>query len=1122
MSIISNKSFAYNIKVKNTDGVTIYYDWVNYKDQKCLSVTRYNNPSYYGVVNIPESVEYEGNTYKVISISGGAFWGCNGVTSITIPETVISIGRESFYDCTKLVSITIPNSVTSIGSYSFYGCRELKEINLSSNLTKIEFGLFSYCTMLESVIIPNGVTSIEDGAFLNCKGLTSVTMPSNVTSIANSAFSGCTGLTSITIPKSVQSIGDNAFSGCSSLTSINYLCNPTSLGKYIFRNCDNVKEILFGSETIMPLFERTTYYENTSIEKITLTEDVKYIDKNAFAGWIGLTSINIPNSVMSIGDCAFSETAITSVDIPNSVTSIGSQAFSWCKGLTSLTIGNSVTSISDLVFYGCSSLTSVTIPNSVTSIGSQAFSNCKGLTSLTIGNSVTSIGDWAFYGCSSLTSVTIPNSVTSIGNSTFKECSGLTSVKIQCNLSSIGEDIFIGCNIEDATFDCETVLPFFKGKDSLKKITFASNVKNISSDSFSGCDSLTSITLPDNLSSIGSQAFSWCTGLTSITVPSSVTSLGYRAFENCRSLSSITIPSGLKEIGSEPFSQCGSVKEFNVTITDYSEFCKNIVLGKIKYFFMDNYNRYPSVKNITLLDRDGNEVKEFIIPDGVTSINDYAFYYCVGLTSVSIPNSVTSIGTCAFYNCNSLKSITIPPNVTSIEKGAFCAPLDTVISLIENPFKIYDLTPNVEYYNLRDEDYPVFWGAYGATLFVPKGTINRYKEAGGWDFKDIKELGTNDIFKLIYMVDGEEYKTYEVEYGAKITPEPTPTKEGYTFSGWSYIPSTMPAQDVTVYGTFSVDESEYAVRNGIKYKKISANECEVISGGSCSGDIVIPETITSYGKEYTVTSIGTKAFKGCRSLTSVSIPYSVTVIGSEAFRGCEYLTSVNIPNGVTYIGDWAFCATSITSITIPNGVTSLEESVFNGCDNLSSVTIPNSITSIGRKAFYRCLNLTSINIPNSITSIGELAFFECKSLTSVTIPNSVTSIGANAFDGEDEDCPNIQTIISLIENPFEIYGKSSYKSPNGKDYLGVFNPNIFNNATLYVPKGTIDKYKATNGWKDFSHIEENPNETGIRSLLFDNDIREIHSLNGEKLQSPSKGINILMKNDGSVKKVLVK
>ena len=222
---------------------------------------------------------------------------------------------------------------------------------------------------------------------------------------------------------------------------------------------------------------------------------------------------------------------------------------------------------------------------------------------------------------------------------------------------------------------------------------------------------------------------------------------------------------------------------------------------------------------------------------------------------------------------------------------------------------------------------------------------------------------------------------------------------------------------------------------------------------NCSG-------ITSVTIPNSVTSIGERAFYYCSRLTSVTIPNSVTSIGNYAFENCSGLTSITIPNSVAGIGDGAFYrCKGLTSITIPNSVTSIGGAAFSGCSGLTSVTIPNSVTSIGPSAFSSCFGLTSVTIPNSVTSIGGDAFAGCSGLTSVTIGSGVTSIGNLAFEGAD-----IPTVISLIENPFTITGKTS----NSR----TFSQNTFNNATLYVPKGTIDKYKATDGWKDFLFIEE--------------------------------------------------
>lgn len=153
---------------------------------------------------------------------------------------------------------------------------------------------------------------------------------------------------------------------------------------------------------------------------------------------------------------------------------------------------------------------------------------------------------------------------------------------------------------------------------------------------------------------------------------------------------------------------------------------------------------------------------------------------------------------------------------------------------------------------------------------------------------------------------------------------------------------------------------------------------------------------------------------------------------------------------------------------------SIGDGAFIFCISLTSVTISNSLTSIGNYVFCDCISLTSITIPNSVTSIGKSSFDGCSGLTSITIPNSVTSIENLAFEG----CIGLTSVISLIEEPFKIYGKSTDDR--------TFPIDVFNNVTLYVPVGTTDKYKSIDGWKDFAHIAEGTGGVdGVSSLKSD-------------------------------------
>ena len=245
--------------------------------------------------------------------------------------------------------------------------------------------------------------------------------------------------------------------------------------------------------------------------------------------------------------------------------------------------------------------------------------------------------------------------------------------------------------------------------------------------------------------------------------------------------------------------------------------------------------------------------------------------------------------------------------------------------------------------------------------------------------------------------------------------------------------------------TFTVD--------GINYNVTSEADmaCEVVETSELTGDVVIPEQVTADGKTYTVTAIGDMALER-NQFTSVKLPSTVTAIGYGAFYQCSNLTSVDLGGSVETIGYSAFqYCTSLGSIDFPNTLTSIGEVAFMGC-GLASVSIPESVTVVDMGAFSTS-SVKSAVINCAVTS--QSMFLGCPNLEEVTICGGVTSIGPGMF----QICSNLKTVTMLGATPPSIGDYAFYDVP-------------LENATLRVPAGSAQAYKAADTWKDFGTIVE--------------------------------------------------
>ena len=488
----------------------IYYNLDN--STKQATVTSGEN-KHTGWVIIPEAIAIDDVIYNVTTIGEYAFYGCSGLTSMTIPNSVTSIGNGAFSGCSGLTSIEIPTSVTIIGPHVFDGC---------SGLT--------------TFTVPNSVTTIETSAFAGCTGLTSVIIGNSVKKIGSEAFSSCSNLTSLTIGNSVTEIGSSAFSGCSSLTSVELPSSVTSIGGFAFISCSGL----------------------TSIE---IPNSVTEIGNGAFHGCSGLTSITIPNSVTSLGYMAFSGcSGLTSATIPNSVAEIGWSTFARCSSLTDVYCYAASVPTTDSNAFSESPISSATLHVPAASLDAyKAAEPWSGFGSFVAMEDIPLPINYVLnynYDISAKTATVVSGGSGYTGKITIPAT--VTSNDIIYNVTEIGEDAFLSCT-------------------GITSVEIPNSVTVIGNSAFDGCSGLTSIEIPNSVTTIGSGAFASCTGLTSVTIPSSVTAIETVTFYNCTGLKEVIIPNSVTEIGFWAFASCTGLKNVycyaeNVPKTDINAF----------------------------------------------------------------------------------------------------------------------------------------------------------------------------------------------------------------------------------------------------------------------------------------------------------------------------------------------------------------------------------------------------------------------------------------------------------------------------------------------------------------------------------------------------------------------
>ncbi len=389
----------------------------------------------------------------------------------------------------------------------------------------------------------------------------------------------------------------------------------------------------------------------------------------------------------------------------------------------------------------------------------------------------------------------------------------------------------------------------------------------------------------------------------------SVTGIYQLAFNNCKEMTSITIPKSMKIIGYSPFSGCSGLNSVN--ISDLSSWCQ--------INFQDQSSNPLTYAHHLFLN--GQEIKDLVLTNGITSVGKYAFCYCEGLSSVSIGKDLTNIGLNAFYNCSNLNSI-----------------------VVDDLNDIYDSRNNCNAI-IEKSSKKLIVGC--RNTIIPIGVTS----IGDYAFYGCSSLTSIDI------------------------PNSVTTIGNYAFRFCSGLTSITIPNSLISIGNWA-----FAGCCGLDYISIPNSVTNI--GGSAFSDC---SGLTSISLPNSVTGIEGWTFSGCSGLTKITLPNCVTSIGKCAFMGCSGLTFITIPKGVTSIGDEAFSGCSdLASLTIPNTVTSIGESAFYNCNKIKDLIIPNSVTSLGAKAFQFCRGLESVYIGENVVYIKENLFNGCSKIKKVT------------------------------------------------------------------------------------------------------------------------------------------
>ncbi len=1086
MSMMGLNVTAHDIAVENSDGVTIYYNWIN--DNTELSVT--SGDGYSGNVVIPKLVSYGGATYSVTEIGQGAFSDCTSLTSISLPSSLTSIGDWAFSNtgissvsipegitdikgrvfnsCQNLISIVFPSSLKYIGEYAFAGCASLSKINLPESLETIGKESFSYCPLIKNVTIPASVNIIGEGVFMNCNELESVTMKNaNPADIASNTFSNC----------------DNAILYVPRGSRTRYLT------EYFWKDFKEIIETdydysgtIYSDGDIRPNGTFSWIVSGVRMKFRIVDEEAKTVEvgnglvasiDNSTVGEITIPSqIALSNgsyTVVGLGEKAFSDcTALTNVQMPNGILYIGRYAFWHCEELTSINIPEGTQRLDYDCFACCKSVTSVYIPSSVTSItwDHNVFEGCTNLSTITVAEDnpvfdsrnrcnaiIETVENKLRIGCKG---TIIPDDIAIIGHSSFSNMGDLSGLTIPASVTNIIAYAFWGCSFSSITSYIQT--PFETScvfdhltegatlyvpigtKNAYQSKAEWNNFQNIVEMDEDLKTRTIHVATAGTLSDLISEADKY--NIEELTLTGKLNGTDFRL---------------LRDMAGNNY--LGQITEGNLKVLDLSG--AQIVEGGENYLdaeciYFNDYMWKNGPIQYGIIDNDefpkfvfcGCKLHSITLPDGIIRIGSSAFYECRNLKTAFIPESITVIETDAFFGDENLHRIDLPNGLKTIESYAFCGCRSFEEMVIPETTETIGSFAFIGCSNITSVNIPASVKSIGIGItgtgsdklisltVSPDNTVYDSREG----CNAIIETRTNKliagcettIIPQSVTCIGNRAFIHRMGYKSIVIPQNVTSIEEYAYGGCENVETL-----VLHAGIEKIEEGAF---NGNKcLKTIHAYWPTPLAIKANTFNSVNKDEVTLY-VPYGAKSLyeQTDVWKEFKEIVEMEMDPDAPIdfADAEVKRICVENWDSNGDGELSY-GEAAAVTdlgqvfnankiiTSFGELRFFSNIESIPDRAFQDCNTLAYVLLPENLSKIGMYAFSDC-NLTSVYIPKFVSDIGYAPYVSNANLISIKVDKDNES-----FDSRE----NCNAIIRTADN-YLIQGCKTAFIPEGIKVIG--------------------------------------------------------------------------------------